>query len=299
MEIRRLHRAPGRIEFQTRQGPADEWQPTSENPLGYAPPFGDEWEIERLRPADGAVLLPFQPLSFRDFMIYEQHVVDAGRGYARRFLPAVSRLAGGYEALTRRVFPAFQPNKLWYRQPVYYMSNALTFVPSGTPVSCPPYSQALDYELELGFVLGRPLRDASPEEAEQAIAAFVVLCDFSARDVQIPEMRSGFGPQKAKHFVNSLSATAVTADAVRWRELTGAVRINGEVVAEPRSADARYSLGELLAHASRGENLYAGELFATGTLPGGSGMENGHWLRPGDTLRLEIEGVGAIEHPIS
>ena len=61
----------------------------------------------------------------------------------------------------------------------------------------------------------------------------------------------------------------------------------------------RWTLGELLAHASRDEHLYAGELFATGTLPGGSGMETGHWLRPGDQLTLAIDQIGEISHPIS
>ncbi len=55
----------------------------------------------------------------------------------------------------------------------------------------------------------------------------------------------------------------------------------------------------MLAHASRDEMLYPGELFATGTLPGGSGMETGHWLRPGDRLTLAIDQIGEISHPIS
>jgi 2-keto-4-pentenoate hydratase/2-oxohepta-3-ene-1,7-dioic acid hydratase in catechol pathway len=59
------------------------------------------------------------------------------------------------------------------------MGNHLAFVPSGTPVKGPTYSKALDYELELGFVLSRPLFNASPEEAIAAIGAFVVLNDFS------------------------------------------------------------------------------------------------------------------------
>jgi 2-keto-4-pentenoate hydratase/2-oxohepta-3-ene-1,7-dioic acid hydratase in catechol pathway len=69
---------------------------------------------------------------------------------------------------------------------MYYMSNANTIVPSGTPVAFPPYSTALGYELELAVVLREPLRDATPAQAEAAIGVAVVLCDFSARDVQSP-----------------------------------------------------------------------------------------------------------------
>jgi 2-keto-4-pentenoate hydratase/2-oxohepta-3-ene-1,7-dioic acid hydratase in catechol pathway len=180
------------------------------------------------------------------------------------------------------------------------MGNHLTFVPSATDVQAPSYSTALDYELELGFVLSRPLFNASPQEAVKAIGGFVVLNDLSARDVQRAEMESGFGPQKAKHFVSSMSDTVVTADAVlpRVEELVASVRINGREVAKPSTRGMQYSLGEVLAHASKSEALYPGELFGTGTLPGGSGMENGCWLKSGDELHLSIEGVGDIHHRI-
>lgn len=143
--------------------------------------------------------------------------------------------------------------------------------------------------------------DASPQEALDAIGAFVLVNDFSARDVQRTEMASGFGPQKSKHFTNSMSATAVTADEIlpRIDALRGTVLINGEIVSEVSSAGMHWGLGDVLAHASRSEQLYPGELFATGTLPGGSGMDLGRWLRPGDELQLTLEGVGEIQHTIS
>ena len=91
------------------------------------------------------------------------------------------------------------------------------------PLERDTYSQALDYELQLAFVIGEPLHDAAPADSERAITAFAVMCDFSARDVQIPEMRSGMGPQKAKHFLSSMATVAVSADEVlpRWRDLRG------------------------------------------------------------------------------
>ncbi|KVZ18410.1 fumarylacetoacetase [Burkholderia cepacia] len=248
---------------------------------------------------DGAEL-PFQPISFRDFMLYEKHVIDASRGYARRFVPGGYRLAALFEGLARRPFPAFRPRPLWYRQPIYYFGNHLTFVPSGSPVRSPSYSCALDYELELGFVLARPLRDATPEEATQAIGGFVVLNDLSARDVQRDEMSSGFGPQKSKHFLSSMSELVVTADEVLSEvdSLRASVSINGERIASTSTSGMRYSLGEALAHASRDEQLFPGELFGTGTLPGGSGMECGRWLQAGDELILCIDRIGEIRHSI-
>ncbi|MEV5429497.1 fumarylacetoacetate hydrolase family protein [Streptomyces sp. NPDC052701] len=304
MQFRRRMTETGRIAVEVRGGPDEEWTESTAAALGYVSPFTEAWEAKQAagHGADaGSVVLPFQPLSFRDFMIFEQHNINAARGWARRFRPGLGRFAKGVEFVTRKPFPAFRPKPLWYRKPIYYMSNASTFVPSGTTVSAPPYSTAFDYELELAFVLRAPLFNATPEEAVKAIGAFAVLCDFSVRNVQIPEMSSNFGPQKSKHFMSSLSSTAVEAADVldRWTTLPSSVSLNGRVIARPDATSPNWTLGEMLAHSSAGERLYPGELFATGTYVNGCGMEIGKWIAPGDTLRLEIEGVGVIEHDIA
>ena len=218
-----------------------------------------------------------------------------------RFHPGQSRAAEAIEKLTRKPFPLFRPKPLFYRQPIYYMSNHLSFVPSGTPVAFPSYSEALDYELEIGFVLRAPLFNATPQEALAAIGAFVVVNDLSARDVQRAEMVTGLGPQKAKHFASSMSAVAVTADEIlpHIRDLAGTVAINGRTVSTVSSSGPQWGIGDMLAHASRSEKLYPGELFATGTLPGGSGMETGNWLRRGDELTLTVDRIGEITHTIT
>jgi len=300
MKLRRVRTADG-LQLQA-QDATGAWQTTDDHtPLGGRV-FTPDLELAR---ADehlqhSTVLLPFQPASFRDFMLYEQHVLDASRGLVQRFHPGQYRLIETVEALTRRTFPLLKPKALFYAQPIYYMSNAMTFVPSGTPIAAPSYTEALDYELELGFVLAHGLFNATPAQALDAIGAFVVLNDWSARDVQRAEMGSGFGPQKAKHFTSSLSEVAVTADEIlpHIDELRGTVAINGSVVSTVSSAGMQHTLGEVLAHASRSEHLRPGELFGTGTLPGGSGMETGHWLHPGDTLQLTIDGIGRIDHTI-
>lgn len=279
----------------------DEWESTDVVPLPSA--FTPEFEVARAQAhaAAGGGCLPFQPLSFRDFMASRQHVIDASRGLLTRFHPREAAVTRAVESLTHKPFPKFAPHALFDEQPIYYMSNHLTFVPSGTPVRAPAYTKALDYELELGFVLRAGLRDASPEEATDAIGAFVVLNDFSARDVQRAEMATGLGPQKSKHFASSMSEIAVTADEMlpQLATLTGSVSINGHVVSRVDTTDQRWTIGDMLAHASRSETLLPGELFATGTLAGGSGMETGNWLRDGDLLTLELDGIGTIEHAIS
>lgn len=311
MKLRRLPTnastppSPGQPSWQRAQG-AD-WVDCSETELVQA---GLDWLLklpvwqtaQTDKPAqEGQLCLPFQPLSFRDCMLFEQHWVQSSRGYARRFLPGSYQVTRLFERLTHQPFPAFRPHRLWRQQPIYYFGNHLTMVPSGAAVTPPDYTRALDYELELGWVLSKPLFNATPAEAEAAIGAFVVVNDFSARDVQREEMRSGLGPQKSKHFLSSMSTTLVTADEIlpRVDQLLAHVELNGEVVSRTSTKGMRYTPGEVLAHLSRSEQLHAGELIASGTLPGGCGMETDHWLKKGDTLRLVIEPIGEIVHTIT
>jgi 2-keto-4-pentenoate hydratase/2-oxohepta-3-ene-1,7-dioic acid hydratase in catechol pathway len=149
-------------------------------------------------------------------------------------------------------------------------------------------------------VLARELSNASPAEAEAAIGGFVVFNDFSARDLQYEEMQSGFGPQRSKNFCNAISSVVVTADEILayWRALKGYVKLNGEIVSEPTSDGARWSLGEVLAFLSRSQRLYPGEFFGSGTLPGGSGIETGRLLASGDFIEIGIERIGSLSNRV-
>ncbi len=248
----------------------------------------------------GGPTMPLQPRSFRDCSLYEQHWIQSSRGYAKRFLPAASVFTSLYERVLRRPFPAFKPHPLAYRQPVYYFGNHMSFVPSGTPIRAPRFTQALDYELELGAVLCKPLRNATPQEALAAIGGFVVVNDWSARDIQRNEMATGLGPQKSKHFCSSISDEFVDAQDVlpRIQQLQAFVEINGETVATTSTANMLHDWAQTLSFLSADEPVWPGELIATGTLPFGTAMETGHWLKPGDTLRLVIDGVGDIKHTL-
>jgi 2-keto-4-pentenoate hydratase/2-oxohepta-3-ene-1,7-dioic acid hydratase in catechol pathway len=274
--------------------------------LKAAPSTRDKWQAradnydDELPEFEKTPLLPFQPRSYRDFMLFEQHAINASRGYARRFMPVAYKIAAAYESLFKLTFPKFRPHPLWYKKPIYYMGNHLNFVTDQHAVTFPSYTQALDYELELGVVIVKHLKNASEKEAMDAIGGFVVFNDFSARDVQLPEMRSGFGPAKAKHFINAISSTVATADEImpHLYNLSGEIRINGRTIVKTSTSDMDYTLGEAIAYASLEEQLYPGEFFGSGTLPNGCGMENGHWLKPEDTIELEIEKVGTLVNTI-
>ncbi len=261
-----------------------------------------EQELDLSATFDPTPLLPFAPRSFRDCSLWEQHMVDAARGLVERFMPKLSRVVRLYERVAKRPFPKLRPKPMFYQVPIYYMGNHLNFYGDGEEVPWPSYSRALDYELEIGVIVATGGRNLTPEEGERAIGGFVVLNDFSARDMQAREFaQSVFGPVvKAKNFANALGPDVVTADEIlpRFEQLRGVVRVNGEVWGEGTTANPVHSLGEMVAYASWGENLYPGELLGTGTLPGCSGVEVGRWLRPGDEVTLEVTGIGTLTNTV-
>jgi len=248
------------------------------------------------QPVRPDALLPFEPTSFRDFMLYEAHAIGATKGWLKRFMPRAYRFVQLYERVTGRPHAKVRPSALWYQRPIHYLGNPRAFLTEGAEVPWPGYTRALDYELELGFVLARPLRDASPEEALAAIGGFFVVNDYSGRDVQAAEMRSGFGPVKAKNFATGVAAEVVTPDEVLpdWQRLGGRVRLDGEVVCEGSAAGPRFDLGEAVAYASLGEPLEVGAVMATGTFPGCSALESERWPAPGAEVTAEIDGVGQL-----
>jgi hypothetical protein len=132
--------------------------------------------------------LPFQPRSYRDFMLFEAHYYGVAMGLTKLYRPLAHLAARLYAAVLGSPLPLLKPHALWYQQPIFYQSNHLAFYADGTPVHYPKYASYLDVELELGIVLGRPLFNATAEEARDAIAGFCVLNDFSARNVQMDEM---------------------------------------------------------------------------------------------------------------
>ncbi len=243
----------------------------------------------------------FRPILYRDFMLCERHAINSGRGMVKKCLPGIFPVIKAYESITRSTFPALKPKKAYYKNPVYYKGNHLSFVGSGSEVIYPDYATLWDYELELGMIITKQIRNADETSALQAIGAFCVFNDFSARNVQIPEMRqTGFGPCKAKDFASAISNVAVTADEVTADliKLEARVIINGNTVASGRLNEFLFSLGQAVSYASKGETIYPGEFMGSGTIPDCSGLENGNLLADGDTIRLEIDRIGFVENRV-
>ncbi|QJY46064.1 SDR family NAD(P)-dependent oxidoreductase [Pseudonocardia broussonetiae] len=253
--------------------------------------------------ADPPAGLPFAPASLRAFALWESHMVNGARGMVSTFAPpALRNLAAGFEKVTGKPFPALKPKPNYYRDPQFYMGNHRSVLADRATVTWPSFADVLDFELELGAVIARPVNDCTPAEGLAAIGGFVVMNDWSARDTQWDDTRAGTfgGVVKAKTFAGAMSAVVVTADEIvpRWTRLTGRVLVNGEKWAESTTAGPLHDLGAAVVYAARGESLGAGDVLSSGTLPGCCGLEMRRFPSPGDEVRLEIDGLATLTNVI-
>jgi len=247
-------------------------------------------------------VLPFRPRSMRAFMLWESHVIGSARMLVKHFFPAPAWKAVSLFEKTGRTFPKLKPTKGFYEHPTFYMANHTMVLADGQDMWWPAHTSALDFELELACVLRAPLADATPQEALDAVGGWFVLNDWSARDVQADDARHNvFGPViKSKTFANSIGCDVVTADEFGdWKQATGRVRVDGEVWCDGATAGPAHDLGEMLAYASKGERLDAGDVVSTGTMPGCCGLEIERWIEPGQTIELEIDGIGTLTNRLS
>ena len=106
-------------------------------------------------------VLPFQPAAYRDFMLYEDHAVNAKRGYLKKYLPGLYEDIARFETESGEVHPNLKPAARWYRHPIYYLGNHLNFATHGEKIQIPEYTRELDYELELGAITCKPLKNAT------------------------------------------------------------------------------------------------------------------------------------------
>ena len=245
-------------------------------------------------------MIPFRPSAYRDFMLYEQHAVDAARGFVKKYMPNLLPIVTLYEKVSSKPFPRLKPKKRYYQHPIYYMGNHLNFISNNDVIAIPTYTKELDYELELAAVITKPLRNASLPEVTDAIGGFLILNDFSARDVQLDEMTSGFGPMKTKNFGSAISSIVTHKSQLidHLDRLQVKVNINNQLIAQNTTKGSLYSIQEAIAYASWEEQLHPGELFGSGTIPGCTGIENGTMLNQGDVITLEIEGIGQLTNKV-
>jgi 2-keto-4-pentenoate hydratase/2-oxohepta-3-ene-1,7-dioic acid hydratase in catechol pathway len=152
----------------------------------------------------------------------------------------------------------------------------------------PPESNRVEYESEIGVVVGSPLSHASEAEAERGIAGFVCVNDVTARDLQKTDNQWA----RAKGFDTFCPVGPRLAAGLDWRNLEIIGRVNGAERQRGHARDMQFSIPFLLAYISRIMRLEPGDLIATGT-PAGTGQ-----LAAGDEVEVEIPGVGILRNPV-
>ncbi|MEW5938877.1 MAG: fumarylacetoacetate hydrolase family protein [Chloroflexota bacterium] len=235
---------------------------------------------------DALLRAPLLPTTLRDAYAFEGHVKTANQNRGRN-VPAE-----------------------WYDFPVFYFTNPHSIFGPDETIPYPPYTSALDYELEIAVVIGKPGMDIRPEDAENHIFGYTIFNDWSARDAQRAEMKVGLGPAKGKDFASSLGPYIVTREALQDRaagrpgvyDLAMAARLNGVELSRGNLKDIFWSFGEIIARASQSVMLQPGDVIGSGTVGTGCLLEltkgEGPWLQPGDVVELEVERIGVLKNII-
>ncbi|MFC7258466.1 fumarylacetoacetate hydrolase family protein [Streptomyces lutosisoli] len=237
------------------------------------------------------LLPPLKPPSIRDFVGFEAHI------------EGVAKSLDGLEHVPEE----------WYRAPNFYFTNPHAAYGARDDVPIPAGCSVLDFELEVGAVIGRPGRDLTPEEAREHIVGYLVFNDWSARDLQKPEKNLGLGFSKGKDFANTLGPFLVTADEVADRrdpdgflDLEMTVTLNGELIGRDTLANVSWTFEEMTAYAARDAWVRPGDILGSGTCGWGALAE--FWgrvgertpppLRPGDEVTLTVERLGSLSNRI-
>ncbi|CAN5246376.1 fumarylacetoacetate hydrolase family protein [soil metagenome] len=244
-------------------------------------------------PLDSVRLLtPIAPPSVRDFVAFEEHV----------------------EGIVRSVNGVAGVDAEWYEFPTFYFTNPHSLIATGD-VMVPPATERLDFELEVGAVIGgvegRDGTDLTPTEAKAHIFGYTIFNDWSARDIQSREMKVKLGPCKGKDFATTLGPWIVTADEFDARHddegflpVLMTVAVNGVEIGRDRLSNMGWPFAELVAYASRNSRVVPGDVLGSGTA--GSGCLAELWgrvgsltpppLHPGDEVVMTVEGVGEIRN---
>ena len=263
--------------------------------------ISDKQQPENLINTDDAILLsPVpRPLSIRDCISFEKHLVQATRTILKWKLPVLAKIDRLIEKKIGRSIVAVP--KVWYERPIYYKSNALSVIGTDSDVIWPSYTKKLDYELEFGIYIGKKGKNISVEDAEKHIAGYVIFNDFSARDIQPREMQGRLGPSKSKDFDtgNAIGPYLVTPDEIEDPyNLTMKAFINNVLWSSGNSRDMHFSFPEIISYISKDETLYPGEFIGSGTVGNGCGLELDRWIQPNDTIELQIEKLGTLKNKV-
>jgi fumarylacetoacetate (FAA) hydrolase len=239
------------------------------------------------KPDDITLLAPIsRPPTIRDFMSFEQHVLN-----------------------TRKKFGREGVQKEWYEAPAYFYLNPLTIFGHDEPVEKPSFTDEFDFELEVAVVIGASGKDIEVEEADSHILGFTILNDWTLRDVQRREARTGLGYAKSKDTATSIGPYLVTPDELESRIIStdnGAqynlemkVFLNGDLIGGGNLRDMHWTFAQMISQASKSSIVSVGDVIASGTVGTGSLLEHDRgYLKPGDEVVMQVERLGELRSRI-
>ena len=173
-------------------------------------------------------------------------------------------------------------------RPLLFFKPPSSIIAPGEAIVLPAASSQVEHEAEIGVVVGRRLRRATPAEAEAGIGGFICVNDVTARDLQKTDGQWA----RAKGFDTFCPVGPKVVSGLDWRALEVIGRVNGVERQRGRTSDMIFSIPDLLSYISGVMTLEPGDLIATGT-PAGVGP-----LAPGDVVEVEIPGVGVLSNPV-
>ena len=231
-------------------------------------------------------LSPIHPKTLRDAYAFETHVKTANRNRGQ------------------------DVPENWYKFPVFYFSNPTNDFGHDDVIPHPAYTNAIDFELEIAVIIGKAGMNIKAEDAPKHIFGYTIFNEWSARDLQVQEMRVNFGPVKSKDFASSYGPVIVTheslADKATTRpgvyDLLMTAKINGTEVSRGNFNDIYWSFGDIIARASESVMLQPGDVIGSGTVGTGCLYEltknQGPWLNEGDVVELEVERIGLLRNTV-
>ncbi len=217
-----------------------------------------------------------RPSQYLDFYAFEQHVMTMRK---------------------KRNLDFIVPE--WYEMPCYYNSNATSFLGDGMTAYFPKGEGKIDYECEMACIIGKPVRNATPEQAADAIVGYTVLNDLSSRERQTRVMPVNMGPAPGKDFGNVMGKYLVTKDEIPDLGACGMrAYVNGEQWTDGRYGTVHHSFESMVVFASTSRTFYPGDILGSGTVGTGCGAELGKFLNPGDKIKIEIDHMDFVENEV-
>jgi fumarylacetoacetate (FAA) hydrolase len=231
------------------------------------------------------------PVSVRDAYAFRQHVETARRNRGLEMIPEFDEI------------------------PIFYFTNHNAVFGEGDIQVLPKHLEKLDFELECAAVIGKAGRNISVSEADEYILGFMIMNDFSARGIQMQEMKLNLGPAKGKDFGTSFGPWLVTKDELEPFKISSTegdrydlkmkAFVNDIQVSEDSLANMTWTFAQIIERVSYGVDIFPGDIIGSGTCGtgcflelNGSGITNNQWLQPGDSVTLEIDGLGSLKNQI-